>query len=140
MIGTPSAGSISGAGTQPVDGADPSPVQKMGAVPAIRDGATLGHRLSRWKRRTDRGKKIAMSSTGQATAMGVACSVSQEPPPQLGLPKRCRVAATVEDSGFHSAIVPSQPGMVPGATKVLDRKVTGQTRICTARTLSGPLI
>src|SRR5689334_8017726 len=84
------------------------------------------HRLSRWKRRTDKGKKIAMSNTGHATAMSVACSAIQEPPPQLGFPNRSRAAATVDESGFHSAIVPSHRGMVPGATKVLDRKVTGQ--------------
>ena len=60
--------------------------------------------------------------------------------PQVGLPNSSRVAATVEDSGFHSAIVPSQPGIVPGATNVLDRKLTGQTRICTITTLSGPLM
>lgn len=44
------------------------------------------------------------------------------------LPKSSRAAVAVEEVGFHSAIVPSQVGMVDGATKTLERKPTGQTR------------
>jgi hypothetical protein len=36
--------------------------------------------------------------------------------------------------------VPRNPGIVPGATNVLARKLTGQIRICTIITLSGPLM
>ena len=46
-------------------------------------------------------------------------------------PETQRTAAIVALSGFHSATAPSQPGIVPGATKALDRKPSGHTRICT---------
>jgi hypothetical protein len=64
------------------------------------------------------------------TAINVAFSATQEPDPIPGLPNRSRVAVTVADSGFHSAIVPSQPGMVPGEMKALDRKPIGNSRVC----------
>ena len=66
------------------------------------------------------------------------CAI-QVSPPHPGLPNSSRVAATVADSGFHSEIAPSHPGIVSGATKVLERKRTGHTRICTAATASGLL-
>lgn len=57
-----------------------------------------------------------MISSGHATASSSACSAGHEPGGQSGLPNSSRVAVTVADSGFHAAIVPSQPGISSGAT------------------------
>lgn len=56
-----------------------------------------------------------------------------------GIADSSRAAVAVEETGFHSAIVASQLGMVDGATKTLERKPTGQTRIWTATTVWGSL-
>src|SRR4051794_40284026 len=112
---------------------------RAGGPPAD-DGARPGggsQRLSRRNLRTDRGKKIAVISAGHRTARSREWCAAQEPPPQPGFPNSSREADTVADSGFHSATVPSQPGMVDGAANTLDRNPTGHTRICTAASSSG---
>ena len=60
---------------------------------------------------------------------------ARTPPPGCRTGPAPRVA--VADIGFHSATAPSQPGMDSGEAKALERKPTGQTRICTACTSSG---
>jgi hypothetical protein len=50
------------------------------------------YRLSRRYFLTDRGRKIATSSSGQATASSIALSEMNEPPPAPGFPNRSRVA------------------------------------------------
>ena len=78
-----------------------------------------------------------MSTSGQTIAISKPWVAIQDWPPQPGFPNSSRVAETVADNGFHSVITPSTAGMVAGAANVLERKPTGQTRICTATTASG---
>src|SRR5690606_788199 len=85
----------------------------------------VGQRLSFWYARTVRGSITAVMRTGQATASAVAWSVTNPPVPCEGLPNSSRVAVIVADSGFHSATVPSQPGISEGSMKALDSIVTG---------------
>src|SRR5579859_2982870 len=82
---------------------------------------------------------MATSSTGLATANRMACPALQEPACHPGFRKSCRIDEVVAESGFHWAIAPNQDGIVDGSTKALERKLTGQTRICTEVTDSGPL-
>lgn len=88
--------------------------------------------------RTESGRKTATSSIGHTSAISTACSEIQEPACHPGFMKSCRMAEEVAESGFHWAITPNQDGMVDGFTKTFERKLIGQTRICTVATDSGP--
>lgn len=57
----------------------------------------------------------------------------------LGFRRSCRIAEVAAERGCHWVITPNQDGIVDGSTKALERKLTGQTRICTEVTNSGPL-
>jgi hypothetical protein len=63
---------------------------------------------------------------GQIRARSTAFWVAQLSAFQLGLPNSWRMAAAVADMGFQVAMVPSQPGIVSGDTKALERNPTGQ--------------
>src|SRR5216683_4770883 len=79
-----------------------------------------------------------MRSIGHTSAISTACSEIQEPACHPGFLKRYRIAEVVAESGFHWAIAPNQDGIVDGFTKTFERKLIGQTRICTDVTDSGP--
>jgi drug/metabolite transporter (DMT)-like permease len=84
------------------------------------------YRLSRWKRRTASGRKIAVMINGQTTDISSAFCSIQVSPTAGGLPNNSRAAVTVEDTGFHNAMVPSQAGISDGATKTLEIIANGK--------------
>ena len=70
-----------------------------------------------------------MITIGQTTAINTEWDAIQELPVSAPtLPKSSRAAPTVEESGFHSAMKPSQPGMSSGATNALVTIVKGKSR------------
>jgi len=75
------------------------------------------------------GRNTATINTGHATASSRAFCAGQEVPTSSGtlLPNSSRVAATVADSGFHSATVPSHGGISDGETNVLEIIVSGKS-------------
>src|SRR5690606_41432022 len=81
----------------------------------------------------------AAITSGHTTAIRTLCCAAHEVPAWPGSPNSSRHAVTVADMGFHSAMAPSQPGIVLGAISALDRNPIGHTRICTAATDPGPL-
>jgi hypothetical protein len=63
------------------------------------------------KRRTANGAKIKQITIGHTIAIINEFSVTHASPPSPGFPNNSLVAVTVADMGFHSAMVPSHPGI-----------------------------
>jgi len=72
-----------------------------------------------------------MITSGQTTAMAIAFSATKDVPPLPGFPNSSRVAVTLADSGFHSAIVPSQTGIESVGAKVFVTIVIGNRSVWT---------
>ena len=114
-----------------------TPPRRKTVSPATACGPGRSQRSSRRYLRTANGKNTASSTSGHTTASSPACPAAQLSPDHRGLANSSRTALAVADIGFHSATAPSQPGIDAAETKALERKPTGQTRICTACTSSG---